>query len=160
MIVVSDTSPITYLFQIQQLHLLKSLFETVIIPPNVYDELLEIPEQKAWLKENSSNWILVKSVSDKSVVAEFQKLLDKGESEAIALAKELHADTLLIDETRGRAIAEKEGLQVTGVVGVLLRAKQQNLVSAVKPLLDILIEKRFRISDKVYHVVLKSANEL
>jgi predicted nucleic acid-binding protein len=160
MIIVSDTSPITHLFQIRQLNLLQALFHSVIIPTSVYAELLEIPEQKEWLSENSSNWVIIKSVSDQTLVGEFQKLLDRGESEAIVLAKELKADTLLMDEAGGRLVAVREGLRVTGVLGVLLEAKKQHLVPFVKPLLAQLIENKFRVSDSLYHAILKSADEL
>lgn len=159
MIVISDTSPISYLFKINQLELLKLLFGSVIIPVAVYDELLQVEEQASWLN-NKPDWMIVKSASNHALVETFRKVLDKGESEAIALATELHADALLIDEAKGRFVAKQEGIQVTGVMGILLEAKHQNLITSIKPLLEILIQNHFRISDTVYTAILKSANEL
>lgn len=159
MIVVSDTSPITYLLQINHIHLLPQLFHSVVVPVRVYEELCEIEEQKAWLNSAAATWIEVKQVSDKDLVQQFNVILDSGESEAIVLAKELKAEIILIDEWKGRTIAIEQGLAVTGIMGVLLEAKNQSLISAVKPAIDNLIQKSFRISENVYKEVLLLANE-
>lgn len=67
--------------------------------------------------------------------------LDKGEAEAIALALELGADQVLIDERRGRRIAARLNLRYTGILGILVEAKNRGLISEVKPLLDALIDR-------------------
>ena len=86
--------------------------------------------------------------------------LDLGEAEAIALAKELHAEWLLIDETKGRTIAKNAGLQIIGLLGVLLAAKEKGLITEVKLYLEKLITKaKFRISPELYTRVLQLANE-
>lgn len=159
MIVVSDTSPITYLLQINHVHLLPQLFRSVVIPLRVYEELCEIEEQKKWLSSTAASWLEIKQVSDQNLVQQFNIVLDSGESEAIVLAKELKADAILIDEWKGRTIAIEQGLSVTGIMGVLLEAKQQDLISAVKPAIDNLMHKGFRISENVYKEVLLLAKE-
>lgn len=163
MIVISDTSVITNLTAIQQLHLLPQLYERVVIPSAVYRELAEIePPVPGTLEVRSAAWIEVRQVVDRLAVERLQNevRLDPGESEAIALALELNADLLLIDERRGRAEANRLGLRITGLLGILVEAKHQNLIVAVKPLMDALIAtSEFRVSSALYDRILAMVSE-
>jgi predicted nucleic acid-binding protein len=86
--------------------------------------------------------------------------LDRGEAEAIALAVELPADWILLDETDGRSAASRAGLRVTGILGVLLRAKQRGEISLLKPELTALrTQARFFISTRLENEVLQMAGE-
>lgn len=113
MVVVSDTSPITNLIQVGQLHLLNNVFGKIIIPDKVFEELSVYELHKENIE--SQDWILVKSVKDKKLVGDLEKRLDSGEAEAIVLAKELKADLLMVDERKGRKIAEEYGLRPIGL---------------------------------------------
>lgn len=158
MIIVSDTSPITNLYQIGKLHLLESLFKQVIIPSKVFEELSELPIQKAFIEKQT--WISVQSSQNLVLIEFLEEKLDAGESQAIALALELHADYLIIDEIEGREVAEELGLKIVGILGILIRAKENNLINKVKPLMDNLVsDAGFRINPKLYSEVLKRANE-
>ncbi len=87
--------------------------------------------------------------------------LDIGEAEAIALAVEIQADQVLIDERRGRLVASRLNFSYTGILGILVEAKSQNLIAEVKPLLDELINKAgFWIAEPLYDSVLQLVNEV
>lgn len=158
MVVVSDTSPITNLLKIGKIDLLQQIFGEVIIPVGVYEELTRIPAQKK--KIENINWIKKHNARDEILISNLLKLLDKGESESIALAIALDADYLLIDERKGRKVANEYGLTITGILGVLRKAKFKGQIEKVKPLLDQLRKDAgFRIHQKLYEEILKDVGE-
>lgn len=113
MIVISDTSAITNLAAINYLQLLPQLYNQVTIPEAVYRELADInPPVPGSLEVQTAPWIEVRQVTNQKVIKRLQDevRLDPGESEAIALALELNASLLLIDERRGRAEADRLGV--------------------------------------------------
>ncbi len=157
MIVVSDTSPLTYLYQIQRFALLQSLYGEVVIPPAVEREL----KARTHLHEGLE-WALLRVVEPKSseMVTLLSESLDLGESEAIVLATEINADLLLIDEVDGREAARKLGLRFTGLLGVLLEAKERGFVASMSVELDRLVKATtFRIHPEVRQRVLRLAGE-
>ena len=153
MIVVSDTSAITALPGIGRIGLLHELFSRVLIPPAVERELLAF-------HDSLPSFVRVEPLLDQATLLRLQPLLDEGEAEAIALAKMQQPDWLLMDEARGRAIAEREGLRVIGLAGSLVIAKRQGFVKSVTELLDALErESGFYLSKRIRAEVLKSAGE-
>jgi len=145
MTIISDTSVITYLIQLKYLHLLKALFGEVIIPQKVKEELIKITNQEPVLKQN--DWIKEVKLKGTKLYEELLIQLDPGEAESIALAVEIEADLLLIDEKKGRQIAEKYNIRITGLLGILIRSKNEKMLDNLKPILDQLIyEFGFRIS--------------
>lgn len=161
MIVVSNTSPITNLAAISQLVLLQQLYGTIVIPQAVYDEMAGVGRVVAGSVEvQTKSWIQTQQVTNKALVTALQLELDGGEAEAIALAIELKADLLLLDERRGRTVASRFGLKFTGILGVLIEAKHKGVISAVKPVVDSLIlTAGFWITDSLYQRVLQTAGE-
>ena len=164
MIVVSDTSPITNLAAINQLHLLQQLYDCITIPPAVYDEMVKVDQLVPGAVEvQTLSWIQTQAVADAQQIVAIQSSqenIDLGETEAIVLALELKADLLLMDERRGRALAASYGLNVTGLLGVLLQAKRNSLIPAVKPVMEQLIKQvDFRVSHQLYATILQFANE-
>lgn len=161
MTVVSNTSPITNLAAVGQLDLLQQLYTSIIIPQAVYDEMAGLDYTvPGTIQVQTLSWIQTQQVVDRTLVTELQTELDEGESEAIALAVELIADRLLIDDYAGRIVASRLGLNITGLLGVLLVAKRRGLILSVKPVIDDLIAQAgFRISQKLYANVLQSAGE-
>jgi uncharacterized protein len=159
--VVCDTSPITNLTAIAQLDLLHQLYGEILIPQAVYDELTALPKPVPGTVEvQTLSWIRVQKVMDQSQVAEFRRTVDAGEAEALALALEVSAKRVLMDDAAGRSIALDLGLTITGVLGVLLMAKQRQLIVAVRPLIDALIAQAgFWVSEELYQRVLHQAGE-
>ncbi|MTJ15390.1 DUF3368 domain-containing protein [Anabaena sp. UHCC 0187] len=164
MIIVSDTSPITNLAAINQLDLLQKLYTGIVIPTAVYNEMVRAGKIVPGAVEvQTLSWIQKQSVVDSQrviLIQETQENIDLGEAEAIVLALELKADLLLMDERRGRIVATSYGLQITGLLGVLLQAKRKMLIPAVKILMNQLIEQAdFRVSDQLYTTILQAAGE-
>lgn len=161
MLVVSDTSPLRALHFLKLKWLLRAMFDDVVIPPAVAREL----------ERPSSNLpaIALKQFADVRVVVPLHRAavdalpseLDPGEREAIALARELDADAILIDERIGRAIATADGLTVVGVIGILQKAKTLGLIPAIRPLLDSLrSELNFYVSQSLYERTCRDAGEM
>jgi hypothetical protein len=161
-IIVCDTSPINNLAAINQLNLLHQLYGTVVIPKAVYQELIapDFPVAGA-IEVQTQGWIQTYQVKNNAVVEALQNELDRGEAEAIALALELQADQLLIDERLGRTVAARLNLRFTGILGILIEAKSQTLISEVKPMLDALINQAgFWVTEPLYERVLRLAGEV
>lgn len=153
MIVVSDTSVVTALIQIGRIDLLFEIFGRVVIPQAVADEL-------AVSHVALPSWIRTMSVRTNRAFEDLCIELDAGESEAIALALELGADFLLMDEKLGRAAAQRAGLTTIGILGVASAAKRKGLLSSVAPLIRELREHAsFWISAELEARVLRDAGE-
>lgn len=161
MIIVSNTSPIFYLSSIDQLDLLRQLYGEIVIPVAVLNEITNVGNTDVSARVVPTlSWIKTETVADQVVVNRFRTHLDLGEAEAIALAIQLNADRLLIDERLGRAAALQVGIEVTGVLAILIAAKQNTLIPTVKPLLDSLISQvGFWIEAQLYAEVLRVVNE-
>jgi hypothetical protein len=163
MIVVSDTSPLSGLAIAGYLGLLEQLYGRVLIPSGVWHELQRGGEDDPRITDVLGlDWIKVGDPTNQQLVNVLQteRHLDRGESEAIALALEVNAEELLIDERLGRREAIDLGLSITGLLGILLVAKRRGLITQIRPIMDSLIlEANFRISPNLYREVLAAAGE-
>jgi uncharacterized protein len=162
-IIVSDTSPLSGLAIIGSLSLLQQLYEQVLIPPAVANELARGGEDDDRITlVLLLNWIEVRKPTNVQLVAmlENESNLDRGEAEAIVLALELSVDELLIDERLGRREANQRGLSIIGLLGVLLVAKRRGIVVAIRPLIDdLMVQAGFRVSGQLYTEILVTAGE-
>ena len=159
-IVVSDATPLIALGKIGHLVWLPDLFGEILIPSAVYTEIAVVGAGRSGAAEiQAAQWIRMAAVADRAKVNYLLTQLDIGEAEAIVLAQERQADWLLVDESKARTIAQRLGLRMIGTVGLLLLAKQQGKILAIRPLLDALRDRQFRLSPKVYDWVLQQANE-
>ncbi|MBP9664839.1 MAG: DUF3368 domain-containing protein [Pyrinomonadaceae bacterium] len=158
MIIVSDTSPISNLLKIGEIDLLRLTFSQVRIPDAVYYEICQVEAHRIALE--SLDWIERASLADISLRDKLLGSVDIGEAEAIALALELSADYLLIDESMGRNVALEMGLKITGLLGVLLRAKADGHIPLVEPYVNRLVRNAsFRLSPALIADTLYQAGE-
>lgn len=160
MIIVSDTSPISNLLKIGQLDLLREIYQSIIIPTAVFRELQAAQHFDAEYFR-TCDWIEIRAIQDMRLFQSLAAELDAGEAEAIALAKELRADVLLMDEQKGRRKAVSLGLKVTGIAGVLLTAKGVGLLPEIEPVLNDLKQKAgFWLSNELRNYILKLGGEM
>jgi predicted nucleic acid-binding protein len=160
---VSDTSPISNLASIGHLHLLKSQFAEVCISDAVMKELMAHPDlaaRETIQQALRDQWIRIGTMRDSSVLRVLLSQLHRGEAESIVLAIDLNADVVLMDEQEGRRLAAKAGLVVTGVLGILLRAKRMGEIAALKPAIHLLRTKAgFFIAPSLEAKVVAAAGE-
>jgi len=156
--VVSNTSPVLNLAIVDQLELLRRQFNEILIPIAVSEELKvgeERPGSQAIRAAISLGWMKTQEVSNEPLAQLLKQTLDRGEAEAIALAIELKANWVLLDEREGRKVAKSLGLQVTGILGVLLRAKQIGELETLQPVIDDLVNRAgFRIAPELLAQIL------
>ena len=153
MIVVSDTSSISALLIVGEIEILSHLFGEVIIPQAVQAEL-------AHSFQNLPFWIKIRSAKDIGLVHHFEQSVDAGEAEAIQLATELKADLLLIDDAKGRRLAQGEGLRIIGLLGVVILAKRKGLIPSARSFLSRLkSEADFFLADDIANASLLTVGE-
>jgi predicted nucleic acid-binding protein len=156
--VICDAGPLISLARIGQLDLLPALFNEIIVPPFVHQEVTRDESLPGAAALARANWLKLAKVSDRGAVEGLSSWLDPGEAEVLILARELGA-TAAIDERRGRLIAAELGIPHTGTVGILLAAKRQGLIPLVKPLLDQLAANGIRLSSRLYEEACRQAEE-
>ncbi len=157
--VVSNSTPLIALSQVNRLDIIKELFGSIIIPDAVFIEVAVDKKGRAGKDEVSiAKWIRTMKVSN-PLAADFLSVnLDPGEAEAITLSKEIKANLLLIDDKDGRKAAKSVDIPITGTVGVLLRyyeGKKEDFKLA----LDELIAKGFRLREQEYEKFLMMVNQ-
>lgn len=154
---VSNAGPIIHLSWIGRLDLLPFLFDEVLVPLAVRHEVLragpDVPGIQAIREAFASDWLKVQPVLDVEAVLPLTAELDRGESEAIVLMRETRAGLLLLDERRARVRAGREGLRLTGTIGILLLARDSGRVPAVAPLLEDLRRRGFRVGAELVEQV-------
>lgn len=153
--IVSNTSPLINLAAIGMLKILPQIYTTITIPQAVYTEIIITGHgQPGAMEIQTASWIDVQPVTNTSLVTTMMDIVNSGEAEAIALSIECSAQLLLIDERKGRNLAMKHGVPITGLLGVLTVARQRHLIHAVQPVMDDLRHVGFWIDQKLYdHIV-------
>ena len=165
-VVISDASPLICLSALQQLDLLRLLYGSVLVPEAVWQEVSRAPSFTspitpiAVTDAKATGWLEVVAATNRPLVIQLETTLDPGEAEAIALAVENKPSLLLIDERDGRQVARALGVQMTGTLGILLRAKSTGQIAAIEPLIKELIQHHnFRLHSSLVERILAEAGE-
>jgi len=162
--VVSNTSPLLNLAIIDHLFLIKKQFGKVIIPNRVLTELKindNLPGSQQLQDAIKSDWISIHQVENKALVKLLRRELDSGEAEAIALAIQLNADCLLLDEREGRRIARTFGLKITGVLGIILKGWRDNdVLSVSEKIKQLRTQANFHIAPNLEQRILIETGEM
>jgi len=148
--VVSDTTALIILGKLDRFDLLKNIFQKVYIPKSVFSELTQKDDGiHKMIEENKL--FCIKEITDIETFKLLYGVLDSGESEAIVLSRELHT-VLLIDEKKGRMIAKGMGLEIIGILGLLLLNVKKEYISkkSAREILENIESLNFRISIKLY----------
>jgi len=156
---VVNSGPLISLARIGQLELLPALFDEIVTPSAVFEEVTHDPKLPGAEEIARAQWLRTMEVSDRDAVERVSVWLDAGESEVLVLAQEL-GGTAAIDERRGRNLAVSLGVPQTGTVGILLLAKRKGVIPAVTPLLDQLGARGIYLSSRLYEDARRLAGEL
>ena len=147
--IISDTSCLIILHKIGELDLLRKVYNSVTTTPEVANEFMcELPD-----------WIHIEDVKDKKYQEFLETQIDWGEASAIALAIEMQASLLLLDDLKARKLAAKLKIKVTGTLGVIHKARQIGVLEKVKPIIEKLQSTNFRISENIIEELLRKNNE-
>jgi len=158
MIVIADSSPLIALAVIGKLDMLEELYQELYVPAAVFEEVAEAEKPFAKeLKQFLSGKI--KNVENKLAVKMLSNDIGAGEAEAIVLALEQRPSVVLIDDLKARRFAKMNNLDVIGTLGILLKAKKEDLIQEVKPLISTLLLNEIRISAKIIGMTLQAAGE-
>jgi predicted nucleic acid-binding protein len=157
--IVCNSGPLIALAGIRQLDLLSKLYSSIVTPSAVQQEITGARQFSHQTAIFSVAWLKVQGLTgplDPLLSSE----LGPGEAEVIALAHELRAGRVLIDERKGRRIAKLVyGLTVTGTGGILLEAKRTGLVTEIRPLMVAMKKNGYFLSDRLVEAVCQAAAE-
>jgi len=148
-IVIADTSCLIVLSKINELDLLHRLYGNIITTVEVAKEF----------DEPLPTWITLNKISDKHVQQLLELQVDTGEASAIALALETANCTIILDDFKARKLAYKLGLKITGTIGIIVKAKQKDLIPSIKPYLKKIRDTNFHLSAEIELQALKLAKE-
>ena len=157
MILIADASPLIALSLCDQLNLLELLFDEIALPEAVFNEI-NIPDKPEAAKIINFVRDRIRPVDLSDFIISVPNL-GRGELEAMALYKKIHADFLLVDDKKARQIALYNNIKVVGSLGVLLLAKRKGIIEKIRPFLDILHASSIHLSSELYQHVLKLAGE-
>ena len=158
-VVISTTSPLFYLYRLRHLDLLQKLYQRIIVPEAVVNELQAGRDQgEDTPRVADYDWIEMRSVRVPEVVKLITDL-GPGEAEVLTLPLEESDSLVIIDDRLAREVAGARNIRLTGTAGVLLKAKQEGHIPTVSPLLNRLIQLDFRLSDTVIATILRLTQE-
>ena len=147
--IIVDTSCLIILTKINELNLLKLLYSKVIITKEIANEFgSELPD-----------WITVYPIDRNNIKLLFESKIDRGEASAIRLALTMPNSTIIMDDLKGRTFAKQFKLNVTGTIGVIIAARNKNIILSIKPILNKIKATNFFISKEIEEEALLLAKE-
>jgi len=148
-IIISDTSCLILLSKIGEIDLLNKLSDKVYITSIIKEEFgKKLPD-----------WVLVKNPSDNHYQKIIEMELDRGEASAIALGLEEEKAILIMDDLKGRKVADKLKIRYSGTFGLILKAKQVGIIENIKPIIEKIRLTNFRFSEKLFDIIIQEAGE-
>lgn len=161
--VASNSSPIIWLSQMGYFDLLREVFGTVIITPEVWAETVDraagYPNAANVMAAKAEGWMTVMTPTDTEKVAVLKAQLHVGEAETLVIGQEQSVDAVLIDDLKARNFATAMGLKVIGTAGILLLAHNKGIPLDVKAALDKMRSLGFRLKEHVYQDILKRVGQ-
>ena len=153
-----NTTPLQYLHRLGRLDWLREFYGRVVVPGAVADELeagrrlgAQVPDVAAFA------WIEIRHPPESMSV--FPRFIHRGEAEVLALAQVAGEALVIIDDAMARTHARTLGLRITGTLGMILRAKREQRIEAVAPLLTQLRAEGFHLAPATLAEVLRLAGE-
>jgi predicted nucleic acid-binding protein len=157
---VVDTSSLIFLAKLGHLDLLRRRADKVCIPQAVLDEVRAKPDEATRaIEEAGQSWLSVREVSDRRTVEILLAVLDLGEAEVIALAKELDADRVVMDDLDARRFARRAGFALVGTLGMLLAARLNGEIPSVGDEIARLRALGFRATPSLVEAIMREAGE-
>jgi len=161
MVIISDTSPLSNLLIIDKLDILHQVVGNIVIPQSVFNEVVALDDFNINTESfKNAAWIVSQNPDNEEFVNHLLNELDRGEAEAIALALQLNADYIIMDEKICRSVVQKYNIETIGLLGILIKGKEIGVIASLKPILDDLIQvSGFWISEELYQEILRRVNE-
>lgn len=148
-IIISDTSCLILLEKIDELLLLEKLFSKIFVTQLVADEF----------GKPLSPWVIIQNPGNTTNQILLEASLDKGEASAIALAMEMTDCLLIIDELKGRRLAQQLGIKIAGTLAIIVEAKKRGHIASIQPILQKIKNTNFRLTQSLEEVLLNDAGE-
>lgn len=159
-LVVADTTPLSCLLRIGRTDILRALFSDIRIPSAVADELDRGAALVGDWRLALLPFVRIEVVEPSPLLRVLIDELDEGEAAALAMATQLDADLVLLDELRGRAVAARLGVPVLGTIGLLATAKKRGIIAAARPLIaQVRAEGGLWVTEKLVAEVLARIGE-
>jgi len=155
-LIVSDASPLIVLLKTNNITILKDLFQQITIPQAVYKEISAKEQEKSLF--DKIDWIKIRKIKNTDMTSFIEKLLDKGETEAIIIAKELQTK-LLIDDAKARKYAKMLDIEVIGTLGLLKMAKTHGIIISVREVISKMLDEGYYINGKLIKSLLIDVGE-
>lgn len=161
--IIADASPLIGLASIEHLDLLRKLYQEIVIPVQVLEELHvreNRPGSRALLQALEAGWLQAQALSDPAEMTLLQRSIGPGEAAAILLAEQRPCRFVLLDEKRGRTVAKRRNIPVAGTGTILLAAKKRGLIESATVALDQLESVGYRLSSGLRAEVARLAGEI